>query len=267
MNKEAIKETLLNFIVPLVAVGICAALFLFVILPGIKTNPEKLVEVDKARALNTQLTEKLDNLNKIESYETVIKDYETLVSKVLLSKPMVPELLTQVDTIAKESGLEVTKLTYSFTEAAKVEKEGPDYPLVNVSLGATGNYEQLVAFFENIEKAARFVYVDNFRFSEEKTDKKTALAIQVSLSAPYLEVESKAVTDEPIKIDITDQKFISFIDKLKKLKYYEPVVNIDVSNKATEEEPESAPESAPETPPETPPTDGAPQAPVAPPLL
>ena len=80
------------------------------------------------------------------------------------------------------------------------------------------------------------MYVDSFRFSEEKEDNKKQLAIQVSLASPYLTVESKAVTDDPINIDIADQAFISFVDTLKKLKYYELRVDSTVSESAKEEE-------------------------------
>ena len=233
MNKDGLKETLVNFIVPLVAMGLSIALFLTIILPGIQKNPEKELQVTDAQALNLKLTDKREKLGKIESFENVIADYEGLVSKVLLSDPKVPELLTQVDTIAKESGLVVTKLTYSFTDVTEKEKAA-EVPLVNVSLGATGNYDQLVTFFENLERAARLVYVDSFRFSEEKEDNKTQLAMQVSLASPYLTVDSKAVTDEPITIDIADQAFIAFVDELKKLRYYELKVDSNVSENAKE---------------------------------
>ena len=257
MSKDGLKETLINFIVPLIAVGLSVALFLVIILPGIQKNPEKEIQITDAQNLNTKLTEKKEKLGKIESFENVISDYESLVSKVLLSEPKVPELLTQVDTIAKESGLGVTKLTYSFTDVTEKEKSA-ELPLVNVSLGATGNYDQLVSFFENLEKAARLVYVDSFRFSEEKEDNKTQLAIQVSLVSPYLTVDSKAVTDEPITIDIADQAFISFIDELKKMRYYEPKVDTAVSEKAEKQAPE---DTSSVTSPNAP-VESAPQAPA-----
>lgn len=257
MSKDGLKETLINFIVPLIAIGISIALFLVIILPGIQKNPEKELQITDAQSLNTKLTEKKEKLGKIESFENVITDYESLVSKVLLSEPKVPELLTQVDTIAKESGLAVTKLTYSFTDVTEKEKSA-EVPLVNVSLGATGNYDQLVTFFENLEKAARLVYVDSFRFSEEKEDNKTQLAIQVSLASPYLTVDSKAVTDEPITIDIADQAFISFVDELKKMRYYELRVDTSVSENAQEQTPEDV---AP-VPTLEPPVESAPQAPA-----
>lgn len=256
MNREGLKETLVNFIVPLVALGISIALFLIIILPGIQKNPQKEMQISDAQSLNAKLAQKREKLNKIESFENVISDYEGLVSKVLLSEPRVPELLTQVDTIAKESGLAVTKLTYSFSDVTEKEKQA-EIPLVNVSLGATGNYDQLVTFFENLEKAARLVYVDSFRFSEEKEDNKKQLAIQVSLASPYLAVESKAVTDEPITIDIADQSFISFVDQLKKLRYYELKVDSSVTEGALEADPASAApvtELEPPTQEETPPT-------------
>ncbi|MBP7928204.1 type 4a pilus biogenesis protein PilO [Patescibacteria group bacterium] len=266
MTKEKVKETLVNFVVPLLALVVILVMIFVIIIPTINSKPQKEEELAKAAALNQQLRVKLENLNKMKNLENVVGDYSQLVTRVLVDKPMVPELLTQVDTIASESGLTVTKLTYSFTEADKIASAGNAYPYINVSLGAEGSYEQLIAFFESLEKAARVVYVQNFRYSEENKETTNNLAIQITLASPYLEVESKPNTDEPVKIDISNKDFIALISELKKLKYYEPRVDLDVQEKATEEsdedtEPEEAtkPNStttpvAPVVPTSTPPT-------------
>ncbi len=235
MNKVQLKETLLNFVVPLLALVVILVMIFVIIIPTINSKPQKEEELAKAIALNEQLRGKLENLNKMKNLEKVVGDYSDLVSRVLVDEPMVPELLTQVDTIATESGLVVTKLTYSFTEADKAAATAGGYPYINVSLGAEGSYDQLIAFFESLEKAARVVYVQNFRFSEENKDNNSKLAIQVTLASPYLAVESKPNTDEPVKIDISNKDFIALVAELKKLKYYEPRVDVEVQEKATED--------------------------------
>jgi Tfp pilus assembly protein PilO len=263
MNKNALKETLINFVVPLLALAVILVMLFVIIIPTIKSKPQKEAEIEKVQALNGQLRGKLENLNKMKNLESVVGDYSELVTRVLVDKPMVPELLTQVDTIATESGLEVTKLTYSFTEADAAAAKANAYPYVNVSLGAEGNYEQLIAFFESLEKAARVVYVQSFRYSEETSDNNTRLNFQVTLASPYLAVESKPNTDEPVNIDISNKDFIALIAELKKLKYYEPRVDLDVQEKATEqEEDEDADEEAQTN--ETSPTPTNPVQPPAP---
>jgi Tfp pilus assembly protein PilO len=239
MTQDRLKETLVNFVVPLLALVVILVMVFVIIVPTINSKPEKEAEIAKAVALNAQLRDKLENLNKMKNLEKVVTDYSDLVTRVLVNEPMVPELLTQVDTIAKESGLEVTKLTYSYTEADNTAANAGAYPYINVSLGAEGNYEQLITFFETLEKAARVVYVQNFRYSEETTDSTKTLAMQVTLASPYLDVESKPNTDEPVKIDIASKDFIALVAELKKLKYYEPRVDLEVQEKASEETEES----------------------------
>ena len=235
MNKSSLKEALINFVVPLMALAVILVMIFVIIIPTIKSKPEKEAEIEKAQALNTLLKGKLENLNRMKNLESVVEDYSDLVTKVLVDEPMVPELLTQIDTIAKESGLEVTKLTYSYTEADATVAASNAYPYINVSLGAEGNYEQLIAFFESLEKAARVVYVQNFRYSEQSAENKTGLAFQITLASPYLKVDSKPNTDEPVNIDIANKDFIALIAELKKLKYYEPRVDLEVQDKASEQ--------------------------------
>ncbi|EKE00378.1 MAG: hypothetical protein ACD_22C00035G0001, partial [uncultured bacterium] len=106
------------------------------------------------------------------------------------------------------------------------------YKLVNVSLGSNGNQNQLIAFLENMENAARLINVKNFRYSmgEDKETGLMTLTISFALESPYLFVESNAVTDEPIKLSISDAKFINDINKLKTLKYYK----MDTTNESTQ---------------------------------
>jgi hypothetical protein len=49
----------------------------------------------------------------------------------------------------------------------------------------------------------------------------------VSLSSPYLFVESKATTEDPITIEIKDQAFLNFINKIKELRVYTTVVGTE----------------------------------------
>lgn len=239
MDKNAVKETLLNFIVPLISILATVVIFLLVIRPSIAELPDLEQEVESKTALKNQLQTKLATLNKLIDFRSVVQENADLAENVLAPEPMVPELLTQIDTIAQESGLEVTRLNYSIgssTSTPAPGEEEPTYSVVNVNLGADGSYEQLVSFMNNLEQSARVVNVDTFRYTGGASDTNT-LGITFSISSPYLAVESEAVTDTPIDIDVTGTEFVEFMNKMKALRLYEPVVNEDlVFTEATEEE-------------------------------
>lgn len=239
LDSTKLKEIFVNFLVPIIAIGGVVGLFLLIILPSIGDLPILKQEYESANTLRNQLQSKLEALNEFEAVESAVNENSELVSKALASEADVPELLTQIDTIAKESGLSVVKLSYSFAEGPSTlqqQEEAADYSKVLVTLGVEGNYAQMVAFLDNLENSARVVTVDRYRYSRGNDEDSTTIGVTFSLSSPYLFVDSQAVTDEPILIDITDQSFIDFMSVLKDLRFYEPVIDASLIIEETEEE-------------------------------
>ncbi len=233
-----LKDTVINFIVPIIAGLVCLALAAFVIYPTLKQMPVQKAEYKAKQDLNDQLTVKVQNLKKLLDFKKAVDEDATLVSAALVSEAMVPQLLTQIDQIAKENGLAVTKLSYSFSEAATPEKAttteelnallAAPYKMVNISLGAKGNYAQLTNFFNSLEGAARLVNVDNFRYTTGSDPAAVYLDFAIALSSPYLYVQSNAVTDDSVNMDVSAPAFRSFMDKIKSLKFYSPT-QVDIN--------------------------------------
>lgn len=237
IDTHRIKDGLLNFLVPLVCLGATLLIFFTIIFPSFKQLPTLKTEVEAQITLENQLRTKLTALNDLIDFNEELQENSDLISKVLVSEPEVPLLLTQIDSIAKESGLEINKLSYSFGESPE-EDALITYSFVNVSLGALANYEQMGVFLKNLENSARFVDVSNYRFSEENAlDKPGIYNITFILRSPYLSVDSQAVTDEPINIDIGDPEFLSVMDKLRAMKFYGTTIN-DVYVNVEESTPE-----------------------------
>lgn len=221
MDTKKLKNTVINFMVPIIALVLTLLLFLVVIYPAITSLPLLKDELTAKRNLENQLKTKLTTLNKLLDFESVVMENAEVVAKVLVSEPTVPELLTQIDMIAKESGLAINKLSYSFGEATEEESMLP-YSVVNVSLGAIGNYDQMNTFLINLESGSRLVDVSTFRFAAERTEETTGLFnVTFILRSPYLSVESSAVTDEPVNVDVADPEFIEVLDRIKQLRFYD----------------------------------------------
>jgi len=223
IDAQKIKETLLNFVVPLIAFGVTFALFIIVIHPSYKKLPELKAELTTKANLKQTLSTKIQRLNRLVDFKPVVEEDSALVDRVLVSEEEVPRLLDQVNQMATDSGMSVTRLSYSYgntTSSDKTEKKA--FSSVSVSLGSDANYDQIILLMQSVEKAARFVSVPNFRYSAgTSTAGNKVLNASFSLDSPYLFVQSTAVTDEPIELDIASQKFIDFINMIKELKYYE----------------------------------------------
>jgi len=249
---KSIKEALLNFVVPLISIVSSVVLIMVFIYPMIKKYPILKSEFDNKALLKNTLQTKISNLRKLVDFKEFVDEGSDLVSRVLVSEADVPKLLDQVHQIATNSGMVVNRLSYSYGG----DQSSDFYNTVIVSLGTETNYGQIILFLESVENAARFIKVPSFRYSLGRNlEDGDSLSANFSVDSPYLFVQSDAVTDEPVNLDISSQEFVDFINNMKSLRYYE-FLNIDVeatedtgeedSEETTEEE--SAEETTEEIP-------------------
>ncbi len=242
------KETLINYIVPLVSLLLSAAIGFFILYPSYKDLPDLMSEIAVKSNLETNLRNKLNNLNRLVDFKSIVDENSNLVNKVLLSEELIPGLLTQVDRIARESGLLVSRLNYGLGATTESEIAGAiSYNYVTINLGAVGSFAQLITFIENVENAARLINIDQFRYSLSTTDFEEVLGINFVLQSPYLYIESDAVTDDAIDLNISNQDFLDLINRVKNLKYYDPNfvdTSVPVIEAPTEEEEEAPTEGA-----------------------
>lgn len=222
-NVQRLKDIVLNFLIPLVCIVASLLVGFIYIYPAYQNKPKLEAEIASKVSLKTILSDKLTNLKNIIDFKDVIVEDSTLVNDVLPSEAKVPQLLTQVDMIAKEAGLKVTRLSYAYqgstSTTTSVDTAAQTFVTVNMTVG--GTYEQVQAFMSLLESSARFVQVDDFRYTmSDTTDSSQILDVTVNLSSPYQYVTSTPVTDEPVALDIKSKTFTDFITKLKGLRFY-----------------------------------------------
>ena len=217
MNTTNIKNTVINFVVPLVCMVLVVLLSVFVIYPSYKSEKVLREDLTKKTTLRDTLKAKKEALNRLIDFKSVVTEDSVLVDRALVGKELIPELLNQIDAISSESGLKISRLAYSLSKVAVIA-EG--YSLVDVSLGAVGNANQLIAFLRSVEDASRVIDVDELRFSTDSKDV-NALAANIALQSPFMFVDSKPITDEQIMLDISGKDFESFMTKVRSLRYYQ----------------------------------------------
>ncbi len=242
-----LKDSLLNFIVPLVAFAVIVLLSVLYIYPSFKELPLKKQELEEKIVIKNNLSEKVNDLDRLKSFQSVLDENLEIVNKVLVPEPEVPRLLDQATQIAEKSGMLIEKLSYSYSSKGS---GGAGFDNVTVSMGVKSNYDQLILFMELVEKASRYVSVPSFRYSLSSASTDGLGSSNFSLDSPYLFVQSAAVTDDPINLDISDSKFVDFMGMLKGLDYYD-FINKDIQaeeEKADEEKTEDEVELAEEQP-------------------
>jgi Tfp pilus assembly protein PilO len=219
LNTNSIVKSIVNFIVPLVCLLVCIILGFFIIFPYYKNKPAVDAQIAQKLALNQLLEGKLVVLNKLADFKSVLTENSQLVDKVLSSEADVPQLLDEIYQIATSVGLGVTRLNYSYGDARAGANSAPNqFSEVNVSLGADGTYDKLVAFLRDTEVAARVLYVPSLRYS---VNTEGGMSMNFNVVSPFLYVQSTAVTDEPVELDITSSSFTDFMNTLKTMKFYE----------------------------------------------
>lgn len=240
IDTKSIKRALLNFVVPLVCIASSIFLIIAFIYPMIKKYPLIKVEFDNKVVLKNTLQTKVSNLRKLIDFKEFVDEGSDLVSKVLVSEADVPKLLDQVHQISTNSGMTINRLSYSYGGGG--DKSSDSYNTVIVSLGTETNYGQIILFMESVENASRFIVVPSFRYSLGRSTENTSnLSANFSIDSPYLFVQSNAVTDEAVNLDISSQEFVGFINEMKSLRHYE-FLNIDVEAIEETEEEESTDE-------------------------
>ena len=255
VNMMMFKEAIINYIVPIVCLASSILIGVLVLMPSYNSIPQLSADLDEKTMLEITLRNKLNNMNRLLDFKGIVEENSELVNKVLVSEELVPGLLTQIDKLARQSGLGVNRLNYGLGSSSSGDgKNKAEYNTVTVNLGTTGSFAQLKTFMESVENAARLVIVDNFRYSISNRDEGNEIAVNFVLISPYLYVESSAVTDGPIDLDIADEDFQILINKIKGMKYYDPY-EIDTSilliEASEEEESEEGEEVSEGTPTET----------------
>ena len=217
ISKEVVSA-MLNFIVPLAAILISGAIALLVIVPSLSTIPVLKDELSAAASKRDELQLKVTNLKNLVDYKAVVDEDSTLVNRVLPSESFVPKLMDQIKQIVDESGMQLNQISYSYGDKASASPDAAS--TVNISVNTTGTYAQLTQLMELIEKAARIVSVSNFRYSGTG-DLAKGIDVVLAVDAPYLFVQSNAVTDDPVSINIASQSFVNNLNVLKVLRYYD----------------------------------------------
>ena len=208
-----VKSIISEFVIPLVSVVISLVLVLLIIVPAIKTLPVATREVKNKQEQAEVLKNKIKVLEKLVDFKSVVDEDFMLLTAAIPSESQVPQLLTQIDQISKESGLSVVTMSYTLSNTLTGE--------VDVTLTAGGNYDQIVGFLSNLEKSSRIVELDNLRYGENKdTEGNSSLLVTFVLKSPYLTLDPKVVTIEPLSLDITEPRFIDLLNKIKGLKVY-----------------------------------------------
>lgn len=215
MNLELSKENLTSVLFPLLAVVVGVGTAYFYVLPTFRSLYQLREERGELREEYAELKEKGDRLAALEASN--LSSYLTTFKVALPDEEKVPELMSQVQAIAKEAGVEVSALQF----AGREEKGTPK---VRLQAEVGGDYKSLLSFVEKVEKASRVLKVENLGFTKKEEEGKGeggGLSASLGLSSYFLEPPREQKVEAPLEFDLSSSSFQKVLGKVQELKVYE----------------------------------------------
>jgi len=182
---------------------ICIGIFLVIIgsfvyfsyLPKIKTQKNLNKEIQK---LEKKLTIARKNAKDLKKYQNKIKEAKSKFKEVMLSLPEkeeIPSLISAISASGQESGLEFLLFQ------PKDEKRKDFYAEIPVSIQVTGNFHNIVLFFDKVARLSRIVNIRDIKISgaQEKGKGKSKTSDSDKLTTSCTAVTYKFVEPVPKK--------------------------------------------------------------------
>ena len=136
----------------------------FLWLPEFEKIGQKEQELGRLEAEYLQKKQIADNLPKFKAEFAKLEEMLKEALTQLPNKKEIPSLLTNLATLAKDSGLEVI----SFTPQNEVPKDF--YAEVPAALTLKGNYHQIAEFAQAVGALSRIVNISDIDFSAPKVE-------------------------------------------------------------------------------------------------
>ncbi len=217
----------LAFLVGAVFLGL--AVFRFLSIPS-KQQRVTVVENDLVAA-----RQKSEKLSEILSEAKTIESNLGVVQQALPAEDDVPALITQLEQVAKQSGVGVQHLGFGegvrpSSEAEEAEPpsakaSGGEIKTISLTAVVDGSYSALQTFLRNLEDTSRVVNVTNFRFSPaQKKEEGAALSVTLGLEAFYLAAAESVPANTPLTLDTASKDYIELIKEIKALRVYKSEV-------------------------------------------
>lgn len=161
---------------------ICSGIFLVIIgsfvyfsyMPKIKTK--KILNKD-IQTLEKKLIIAKKNARDLKKYQNKIKVAESKFKEVMMSLPEkeeIPSLISSISASGLDSGLEFLLFQ------PKGERRKEFYAEIPVAIHVTGNFHNIVRFFEKVARLSRIVNIQNIKISGEQGKAKTSDSSKLS---------------------------------------------------------------------------------------
>lgn len=170
----------------------------FALKPTLITIAALFKEIENQKVINQKLQAKINALTQAQVNYSLATTNLKLVDEALPKDPNLSQVIYQIEVLAQKEGVSIRSLSFEpvpllgeLPLKAKVGKEktfGPQE--IGVTLGLSGNYENLKSLLSSLENLRRLASIESFTFAGRKTEEgKTSLSLNLTGKIYYLTQE------------------------------------------------------------------------------
>ena len=176
------KEKNQEYLTVILTLGVTIFFILFAINPTVTTIVKLRREVNDSRFVENKLSEKIKNLSNLSTqYQNVQQDLP-LILEAIPKDPEAPTLVAQIQSIASESEVTITKIDVSSVNL--VSKAASTSSSFAFEITGQGNYDNLDRFTSDLTNMQRVVSINSISISRE-TGTDQVLEIKINGFAYY----------------------------------------------------------------------------------
>lgn len=168
-------ERYTGFVLSLIALSVFG---LFAINPTLSTIARLQKEIEDSKVLSQKLEQKIADLATLQqSYNRLENDIPAVFDS-MPNSPLVPLLIGQIQSVAKDTNLHVIQIQNSETKLFESVKSAQKYNFYTFSVLAEGTYENILRFTDNLTNIQRIVSIKAVSINNQSG---TGAALQLNL--------------------------------------------------------------------------------------
>ncbi|HPR91190.1 MAG TPA: type 4a pilus biogenesis protein PilO [Candidatus Paceibacterota bacterium] len=200
--RENTKQTLAVTVITL-CLAVSVFLFLRVISPERDQLQTTMSDIKLAEADKSELEKYKVLADKLASESVQMENQISDIKAVLPSTPQTAEILATLDILAKQNGLVLDKIDFTFSNAERQNSEqtANDLPaLVNAQLTLRGNYLGFKTFLQEIEREKRLLNLFSLIINNKTL---AATSIVVTNNKPKIVTNNNLATVLEYQVSLT----------------------------------------------------------------
>ena len=159
---------------------------IFAIKPTLTTITQLVKQTKDQKLVVSELEKKIVSLSQAQNEYLAVESDLYLVDQALPQEPEAPLLIKQLETLAYQSGVNISRLRLSEVNLKKTDTPKTEKQSLSFNFTAFGNYANLKNFLSSLSSLRRIIIVESFSF-QKSTGEKAGLSLNLMAKAWFLE--------------------------------------------------------------------------------